>query len=186
MTDFGLYFVYFSFFLVVSALLLASLFFRLGVEQRLREIGAAARHRVSRDCHPPRCFWARGLVLSVLGSALGVLGAVLYAELIMLGTADLVGRCGRDDPVDPRRVAGNAGRRGGGRRPGRARVSIAWTLRALAPASPRSLLTGAVPEVTGAAEVAAPSMLAGTRAWRIGILLVGGGGRPGRGGCGSD
>ena len=38
-TDFGLYFVYFSFFLVVSALLLASLFFRLGVEQRLREIG---------------------------------------------------------------------------------------------------------------------------------------------------
>ena len=38
-TDFGLYFIYFSFFLVVSALLLASLFFRLGIEQRLREIG---------------------------------------------------------------------------------------------------------------------------------------------------
>ena len=33
-TDFGLYFIYFSFFLVVSALLLAGLFFRLGVEQR--------------------------------------------------------------------------------------------------------------------------------------------------------
>ena len=38
-TDFGEYFVYFSFFLVVSALLLTSLFFKLGVEQRLREVG---------------------------------------------------------------------------------------------------------------------------------------------------
>ena len=38
-TDFGEYFVYFSFFLVVSALLLAALFFRLGVEQRAREVG---------------------------------------------------------------------------------------------------------------------------------------------------
>ena len=38
-TDFGEYFLYFSFFLVVSALLLVGLFFKLGVEQRLREIG---------------------------------------------------------------------------------------------------------------------------------------------------
>src|SRR3954451_14421928 len=38
-TDFGEYFVYFSFFLVASALVLAALFFRLGVEQRAREVG---------------------------------------------------------------------------------------------------------------------------------------------------
>ncbi len=38
-TDFGEYFLYFSFFLVVSALMLAALFFKLGIEQRLREIG---------------------------------------------------------------------------------------------------------------------------------------------------
>ena len=38
-TDFGEYFIYFSFFLVAGALLLASLFFKLGIEQRLREIG---------------------------------------------------------------------------------------------------------------------------------------------------
>ncbi len=38
-TDFGEYFLYFSFFIVVSGLLLAGLFFRLGVEQRLREVG---------------------------------------------------------------------------------------------------------------------------------------------------
>ena len=38
-TDFGEYFVYFSFFLVVAALLLAGLFFRFGLEQRLAELG---------------------------------------------------------------------------------------------------------------------------------------------------
>ena len=37
--NFGEYFVYFSFFLVVSALLLGSLFFKLSVEQRAGEIG---------------------------------------------------------------------------------------------------------------------------------------------------
>ena len=36
-TDFGEYFTYFSFFIVVSALLLVVLFFRLGIEQRLRQ-----------------------------------------------------------------------------------------------------------------------------------------------------
>ena len=38
-TDFGEYFIYFSFFLVVAALLLAGLFFALSVEQRARELG---------------------------------------------------------------------------------------------------------------------------------------------------
>jgi len=38
-TDFGEYFTYFSFFLMVSALLLTGLFFKLGIEQRTKEIG---------------------------------------------------------------------------------------------------------------------------------------------------
>jgi hypothetical protein len=38
-TDFGEHFTYFSFFLVVSALLPVVLFFKLGVEQRLRQMG---------------------------------------------------------------------------------------------------------------------------------------------------
>jgi hypothetical protein len=82
-TDFGAYFVYFSFFLVVSALLLASLFFKLGIEQRVREVGllravgfgpAAIR----------RLFTGEGLLLAIAGSALGVLGAVGYAAMLML------------------------------------------------------------------------------------------------------
>lgn len=83
-TDFGEYFLYFSFFLVVSALLLTALFFKLGIEQRLREIGtlqalgfSAARIR--------RLFLAEGLLLAILGSLLGVLGAIGYAKLLMTG-----------------------------------------------------------------------------------------------------
>ncbi|MYB31874.1 MAG: hypothetical protein F4Y20_04970, partial [Acidobacteria bacterium] len=38
-TDFGLYFLYFSYFLLVSAFVLLALLYRLGVERRLREIG---------------------------------------------------------------------------------------------------------------------------------------------------
>ncbi|MYD71678.1 MAG: ABC transporter permease [Acidobacteria bacterium] len=83
-TDFGLYFIYFSFFLVVSALLLASLFFRLGVEQRLRELGL-----LRATGWTPRAirglFLSEALVLSAAGSAIGVGGAVAYAWLIMLG-----------------------------------------------------------------------------------------------------
>ena len=83
-TDFGQYFTYFSFFLVVSALLLAGLFFQLGIEQRLREIGTlravgfpAARIR--------RLFVAEGFVLSIGGTILGTVGAVAYAAFLLYG-----------------------------------------------------------------------------------------------------
>ena len=52
-TDFGEYFVYFSFFLVVSALLLAALFFKLGMEQRAREVGLLRAVGFARRRGPP-------------------------------------------------------------------------------------------------------------------------------------
>jgi putative ABC transport system permease protein len=83
-TDFGEYFAYFSFFLVVSALLLAGLFFKLGVEQRLREIGLlgaigfpAAMIRA--------LFLGEGTLLAAAGSLLGLVGAVGYGALMMHG-----------------------------------------------------------------------------------------------------
>ncbi len=172
-TDFGLYFVYFSFFLVVSALLLASLFFRLGVEQRLRELGllraAGFPASVIR-----RVFLTEAGVLAALGSALGAAGAVLYAELVMLGLRtwwiDAVGTTRLTLDVPPAMLG--AGAAGG---VAAALGSIGWTLRALAPASPRSLLTGAVAEVTGAAGIAAPPPPGGSRAWRAGAALLGAG-----------
>ncbi|HET7114381.1 MAG TPA: FtsX-like permease family protein, partial [Pyrinomonadaceae bacterium] len=83
-TDFGEYFLYFSFFLVVSALLLTALFFKLGIEQRLREIGTLqavgfANSRIR------SLFLAEGLLLAVIGSVLGLLGAIGYAALLMFG-----------------------------------------------------------------------------------------------------
>ena len=83
-TDFGEYFFYFSFFLVVAALLLTGLFFRVGVEQRLREIGLLEAVGL-----PPSgvrgLFLREGAVLAAAGSLLGVAGAIGYAWLIMLG-----------------------------------------------------------------------------------------------------
>jgi len=83
-TDFGEYFTYFSFFLVVSALLLALLFFRLGVEQRLRQIGIlrAAGFTIS---HIRTLLVAEAAILAVAGSAIGVAGALAYGSVIMFG-----------------------------------------------------------------------------------------------------
>ena len=172
-TDFGLYFIYFSFFLVVSALLLASLFFRLGVEQRLRELGllraAGYPAAVIR-----RVFLSEAFVLAAAGSAVGVLGAVGYAELVMWGLrtwwVDAVGTTRLALDVSPLMLA--AGAAGGVLA---AFGSIGWTLRALAPASPRSLLTGAVAEVTGLPAASEGEAPPGSRAWRIGLGLVGAG-----------
>ena len=173
-TDFGLYFIYFSFFLVVSALLLASLFFRLGVEQRLRELGL-----LRAAGFPARAvrwvFLTEGLALSAAGSVLGVAGAVGYAWLIMWGLrtwwVDAVGTTRLALDVSPLMLG--AGAVGGVLA---ALGSIAWTLRSLAPASPRSLLTGAVAEVAAAGAVdatgAAPRH---TRGWMAaGALAVAG------------
>ncbi len=83
-TDFGEYFTYFSTFLVVSALLLAGLFFKLGVEQRLQEVGVL--QAIGLDPAAIRkLFVGEGLVLSLAGGALGILGALAYSSLIMLG-----------------------------------------------------------------------------------------------------
>ena len=142
-TDFGEYFTYFSFFLVVSALLLASLFFRLGVEQRLREIGALQAFGF-----PPSrvraLFWCEASVLAVAGGALGAAGAVGYAQVIMYGLrtwwVDAVGTTLLRLHVTAEMLA--AGAVGGMLA---ALVTIALSLRALRTASPRSLLSGALP-----------------------------------------
>ena len=146
-TDFGEYFTYFSFFLVVSALLLASLFFRLGVEQRLTEIGALRalgfdQRRVR------RLFWTEAAALSLVGGLLGVAGAVGYAGLIMWGLrtwwVDAVGTTLLTLHVSP--MALGAGMAGGMLA---AVVSIAWTLRAIAGTTPRALISGALPDAAG-------------------------------------
>ena len=141
-TDFGEYFAYFSFFLVLAGLLLAGLFFRLGLEQRLREVGllealgfTAARLR--------RHYLAEGLVLAALGGLLGALAAGGYAALVLwglralwadaLGTRDLVLHLRPWSPLLGALGAVLA-----------AALAVAWTLRDLRRQSPRALLAGAL------------------------------------------
>ena len=83
-TDFGEYFTYFSFFIVVSALLLAVLFFRLGVEQRLRQIGIfrAAGFNLATI---RRLLLTEATALAAIGGVIGIAGAVAYGRLIMHG-----------------------------------------------------------------------------------------------------
>lgn len=167
-TDFGEYFLYFSFFLVVSALMLTALFFKLGIEQRLREIGIlqavgfpAARLRT--------LFLGEGLLLAAAGSALGLAGALLYAALMMYGLrtwwVEAVGTRSLALHVSPVSLAlGGAG--------GilAALACIWWTLRMLAPVSARELLTGTIDAATrrravkASGKVGSPLMRLATRA----------------------
>jgi ABC-type antimicrobial peptide transport system permease subunit len=98
-TDFGEYFLYFSFFLVVSALLLVVLFFKLGVEQRVREVGLLRAVGLSPSAIR-RLFTTEGLILSCAGSLLGTAGALLYSSLLItaLSTSRRVPRCGGTPP----------------------------------------------------------------------------------------
>ena len=146
-TDFGEYFVYFSFFLVVSALVLASLFFKLGVEQRIREVGLLRAVGFG-PRSVRRLFLAEGLLLATVGSGLGLIAAVGYAALLMFGLrtwwVDAVGTTALSLHVSWMPLA--AGATGG---IVAAVACIWWTLRSLAAVTERSLLMGEAAPVSG-------------------------------------
>ena len=138
-TDFGEYFTYFSFFIVVSALLLAILFFRLGVEQRLRQIGImrAAGFTIATI---RRLLLTEAVALAVIGSLIGIVGAIAYGQVIMYGLRTWwVGAVGTTDlalHVSPVSLA--AGALGGVLA---AVICVLLSLRAVSKQSPRALLT---------------------------------------------
>jgi ABC-type lipoprotein release transport system permease subunit len=141
-TDFGEYFVYFSFFIVVSALLLVALFFKLGIEQRVREVGLLRAVGFG----PSRVralFLQEGVLLAAIGSVLGIFGALGYAWLMMYGLrswwVDAVGTTALTLHVSPVSLVGGA--LGGVIA---AVACIWWTLRALGRISERSLLMGSL------------------------------------------
>jgi hypothetical protein len=163
-TDFGAYFTYFSFFLVVSAVLLAALFFKLGVEQRLAEVGLLRAVGFSLG-RVRRIFLAEGLLLSVVGAAAGAWGAVGYAALMMMGLTtwwvDATGTRLLTLHVTARPLV--LGAAGG---VVSAAVCLWWTLGSLARVSPRNLLAGTAepPMVSRAGQPADETAGAGAHA----------------------
>jgi putative ABC transport system permease protein len=137
-TNFGEYFTYFSFFIVVSALLLTVLFFRLGVEQRLRQI-AILRASGYTTAHIRRLLLTEALALAVAGSVIGIAGAVAYAHVILYGLKTWwVGAVGTTLlNVHLRPVSLAIGAAGGVTA---ALGCVLWSLRAVARRSPRALL----------------------------------------------
>ncbi|HSR52391.1 MAG TPA: ABC transporter permease [Acidobacteriota bacterium] len=83
-TDFGQLFLGFSFFLIISAALLVGLLFRLGAEQRAPEIGTLLAVGYTPG-KVQRRFLGEGLIIAVLGGALGLAGALGYAWLMLAG-----------------------------------------------------------------------------------------------------
>jgi putative ABC transport system permease protein len=141
-TDFAEYFTYFSAFLVASALLLAALFFRLGLEQRAAEIGLMRAVGFGPG-RVRRLFLAEALVLSAAGAVLGTLGAAGWAAALLAAL-----RTWWVGAVGTRAIALHLA-------PGPlalgaaitivcAVASAAWTLRDLGKASPRALIAGAL------------------------------------------
>jgi putative ABC transport system permease protein len=163
-TDFGEYFTYFSFFLVVSALLLTVLFFRLGVEQRLRQIGILRASGFT-IAHVRRLLLAEALVLAAAGSALGVIGAIAYGQLIVYGLrtwwSGAVGTTLLELHVSVLSLAIGAGA-------GilAAALCVVLSLRAVARLSPRALLTAQ------AIDLPAAGARGARRARVLGIVLA--------------
>jgi putative ABC transport system permease protein len=141
-TDFGAYFSYFSFFLMVSALLLTALFFRLGIEQRLTQAGLLRATGFSLAALR-RLFLIEGGLIAIAGGIAGVALAIAWAGLMMYGLRTWwVGAVGTTllrlhvSPVAL--VAGAAAAVVA------AVISIAITVRGLARPTPRALLSGTI------------------------------------------
>ncbi len=110
--DFTQLFLGFSFFLILSAILLAALMFQLSVQQRVAQIGlmeavgfTARRAR--------RFFVSEGITVAFFGSILGAIAAVYFAKLMIYGlTTWWVGAIGTQFlklDLQPVRLAAAAG-----------------------------------------------------------------------------
>lgn len=83
-TDFAELFIAFSFFLIMAAVLLVAMLFRLNIEQRARQLGLMAAIGFT----PRALRWMalkEGMVIAVIGTLIGLGAAVGYTALMMAG-----------------------------------------------------------------------------------------------------
>lgn len=147
--DFGQLFIGFSFFLIFSALVLMSLLFQFGTEERQQEIGAL----LALGFRPRRVrllLLGEALALASVGAVLGLGGALGYSKAMLwaLGTLwkDAVGTSLLDLYLNPTTLLAGI--------PGAILVcagSIAWVMRREAQRPARALLAGLPTEDTSSA-----------------------------------
>ncbi len=166
--DFSLLFLGFSIFIIVAALLLVGLLFRLNLDRRAAEIGLLLATGIRRGT-VRRLLLTEGGILAVVGAVIGSAGAVGYAWLLLeYLRASWPGGLERSflhlDATAASFVIGFA-----------AAVlvsvlTIAWSTRVLGRVAPRALLAGE----TADAETTAGVKRAGRRrVWVGGLALVG-------------
>jgi ABC-type lipoprotein release transport system permease subunit len=80
--DFGAYFLMFSIFLIAAALLLVGLLFRLNLERRAPEVGVLLATGY-RERRVRNLLLGEGAIVAAIGALLGILGAALYAWLLL-------------------------------------------------------------------------------------------------------
>ena len=160
-TDFGEYFTYFSFFLVVAALLLAVLFFRLGLERRAAELGLLRALGFTPGALR-RVHLAEAAVLAVVGAALGAAGAAAWAALLVTALRTWwIGAVGTD--AITLHLAAMPIALGAAGVAACALAAAAWTLRDLGRVSPRALLAGEV----------RPAFRVASARWTVPVVLLG-------------
>jgi len=139
-TDFGMLFIGFSSFLILSAMMLVALLFRLGIERRSHEIGLLLGTGFSPRTIT-RLLLTEATALAVIGAAIGLLGASAYAWLMLAGL-----RSWWSDAVHSPflRLHGSPSTFAVGFIFSVliASASAAWAIRGLTKRSPRSLLAG--------------------------------------------
>ncbi|MBI1349098.1 FtsX-like permease family protein [bacterium] len=82
--DFSVLFISFSFFLILSAVILVGLLFRLAIEQRVKQWGLLAALGYSPRL-VRRLMLGEGVLLVVIGGVLGIFAAVGYAQFMLYG-----------------------------------------------------------------------------------------------------
>lgn len=138
--DFGLYFLGFSIFLILAALLLVGLLFRLNLDRRASEVGIL----LATGYRPRSVRWlllAEGAVLAVVGGVIGLVGAFGYAWLMLehlraWWPGGLDGSFLRLHVTAPSLLIGYTASLAV------SVLTILWAVRVLAKAAPRALLAG--------------------------------------------
>lgn len=166
-TDFGGLFLGFSCFLIAAALMLVGLLFRLSLDRRAKEVGLLLATGYSvRQVR--RLLLAEGLMIAVVGAALGLAAGVLYNRLLLSVLLDLWPDAEARTYLKPH-AAPLSFVLGFGLTVAMSLVALWWSVRGLVKVTPPALLRGETALATST--VKGPSLF--SKVFALAALVVG-------------